>query len=365
MTSAEREPLHLTNAHWYEDRISVAADASLLRAVENGSRYVDRQFGNAWSWTPPLGAAVYGHSASIPRGPMDDGGPALRVPYRRIPVIELHSVEEALAFGAGNASKDSRVTGMWRGQSRHYALARDPLDKMRLYGDPDANEPSLLPSAARQSVYFPDLAEAWCGLLDLYIAERLEALGSTVSAQRRAGLLREAENFVSSYKYRTWALATAQHYGLPSVGLDLTSDIKVALYFALHRFQTDPETGIMSVRRATEEDDPVLYGLGVFAYDLIEDEKIAPTWLGCARPRAQSAFFFATAWGDSVNRAADRVYVAARLRNHTGWELPVGTAEAFPPTSKDEFLLFLLRARERFRNLPIGDLLRRIYFPAE
>lgn len=365
MASTKSEPLHFTNAHWYEDRISVAADTLLLRAVEDGGRYVDRHFGNAWSWTPPLGAAVYGRSALVPRGPMDDGGFALRVPYRRIPVIEISSLEEALAFGAGNASKQPQLTGMWRGQPRQYSLERDPLDKMRLYGDLDANEPSLLPSAARQSVYFPDLAEAWCGLLDLYVEERLVTLGATVSAQRLTELRREAENFLNGYNYRTWALATAQHYGLPSVGLDLTSDIRVALYFALHRFQTDPKTGVMSVRRATEEDDPVLYGLGVFANDLIEDEKIAPTWLGCARPRAQSAFFFATAWGDSDNRAADRIYVAARLKGHISWECPIGTPEAFPPTSKDDFLSFLLRARERFCDLPVGDLLRRIYFPTE
>ncbi|TCB38869.1 FRG domain-containing protein [Rhizobium leguminosarum bv. viciae] len=120
-------------------------------------------------------------------------------------------------------------------------------------------------SPARQSVYFPDLAEAWCGLLDLYIEERIETLGSAVSAPRLAVLRREADQFVNSYNYRTWALATAQHYGLPSVGLDLTSDTRIALYFALHRFHADPETGVMSVQRATEDDDPVLYGLDVFA----------------------------------------------------------------------------------------------------
>ncbi len=365
MVSAEREPLHLSNAHWHEDRISVAADTSLLHPVEGVNRYVDRQFGNAWSWTPPPGSAVYGLSTSVPRGPMDNGGPALRVPYRRIPVIDVNSLEEALALSAGNTSKDPHVTSMWRGQPRHYPLARDPLDKLRLYGDPEADEPSLLPSAARQSVYFPDLAEAWCGLLDLYIEERIETLGSAVSPPRLAVLRREAEHFVNSYNYRTWALATAQHYGLPSVGLDLTSDIRIALYFALHRFHTDPETGVMSVQRATEDDDPVLYGLEVFAHDLIEDQNIAPPWLLCARPQAQSAFFFATAWGDSVNRAADRVYVAVRLKHHVSWKSPIKTAEAFPPTYKDDFLSFLLRARERFRDLLVGDLLRRIYFPAE
>lgn len=365
MTSSSREPLHLSNAHWYEDRISVASEPSLVNVIEESGRFVDRQFGNAWSWTPPPGAAVYGLSAAVPRGRNDAGGPAMRVPFRRIPVIELSSVAEVLAFGAGNASKDAQVRGMWRGQPRHYSLERPLLDRLRLYGEAEVDEPSLLPSAARQSVYFPDLAEAWCGLLDLYIEERLEKLGAGATAQQHAQLRREAENLVNSYSYRAWALATAQHYGLPSVGLDLTSDIRVALYFALHRFKTNPDTGVMSVKRATEEDDPIIYGVGVFTHDLIEDERIAPTWLSCARPQAQAAFFFGTAWGDSINRAADRVYVAARLKGHTNWECPVSTAEIFPSALDDHFLAFLLRAKERFRDLPVGALLRQIYFPAE
>jgi len=363
VASNKREPLHLSNANWYEDRISVAADPAMLTAVTS-ERYADRHFGNAWSWTPDAGAAVYGRSDSVPRGPSDRGGPILRVPFRRIPIIELNSLEEALAFGANNASHDPRVTGMWRGQPQHYPLPRDPLDKLRLYGESDVNEPSLLPSAGRRSIYFPDVAEAWCGLLDLYIEERLAAFALTETQTRLRELRREAENFASGYNYRAWALATAQHYGLPSVGLDLTSDIQVALYFALNRIVMDPNTGVISVHRVSAAEDPIIYGLGVFEYDLLEDEKLAPAWLTCARPRAQKAFFFGSAWGDSVNAAADRVYIAARLKNHSAWQCPITTEQAFPSTGDDTFLAFLLRAKERFREPMMADLLRQIYFRA-
>nr|USU31065.1 FRG domain-containing protein [Methylobacterium sp. OTU13CASTA1] len=364
MTSANRQPLHFSNAHWYEDRISVAADPALLRSNVNGGVYVDRQFGNAWSWTPPPGAAVYGRSAAVPHGPLDIGQAVFRAPFRRIPIIELRSLNELLSFSAGDVAKDPQVTKMWRGQPRHYTLEREPSDKLRLYGELDADEPSLLPSAARQSLYFPDIAEAWTGLLDLYIEERLNVLVAIEQEPRRAQLRREAENFISGYNYRGWAWATAQHYGLPSVGLDLTSDINIALYFALHKFKIDPDTGVMSVRRAIDEDDPIIYGLDVFAHDLVEDDKLAPAWLSCARPRAQKAYFFGSAWGDSVNRAAERVYVAVRLKDHANWDCPISTADAFPSTSTDEFLLFLLKARERRYHPLINDLLRRVYFTA-
>ena len=362
MASADREPLHLSNAHWYEDRISVAADWSLIQGAGADDLFQDRQFGNAWSWTPPPGAAVYGRSSEIPRGPFDTSDTILRAPFRRIPVIDLHSVKEVLALGRGNASKDASVTGMWRGQSRHRTLKREPIDKLRLYGEADADEPSLPPSAARQDVYFPDIFEAWAGLLDIFIEERLARLSETYLSQAPR-LQREAANFRGSYRYRGWGLATAQHYGLPSVGLDLTSDIRVALYFALHRFETDRDTGLMSVRRATDEDDPIIYGLGVFENDLLDDEKLAPAWLSCARPRAQRAYFFGSAWGDSVNRAADRIYIAARLKGHTEWASPLSTADIFPNAYQDEFLAFLLKSKDRFDIPQVADLLKRIYFP--
>ncbi len=341
----------------------MAADCSLLQDVGDAAPYRDRQFGNAWSWTPPSGAAVYGRTSEVPRAPGDEGDAVLRVPFRRIPVIDLYSVEEVMALGRGSASKDPSVTGMWRGQSRHHSLKREPIDRLRLYGDLEADEPSLLPSAARQDRYFPDVFDTWSGLLDLYIEERLGHLSETYTSQA-ARLLHEARSFRGSYRYRGWGLATAQHYGLPSVGLDLTSDIRVALYFALHRFKTDPDSGVMSVRRATEEDDPIIYGLGVFEYDLLEDEKLAPAWLNCARPKAQNAFFFGSPWGDSVNRAADRIYVAARLRGHTQWLSPLRTTDVFPTAFNDTFLAFLLSARDRFTDPAVADLLRQIYFTA-
>lgn len=358
----ERKPLHLTNAHWYEDRLSVSADFSLTCEGDCNAPYFDRYFGNTWSWTPAPGTAVYGQTASVSRGPHDVGEAVLRVPFRRVPVVDLYSVAEVIAFAGATVSKDSSVKPMWRGQSRHWPLKRDAVDKLRLYGDENADEPSLLPSAARQGIYFPELFGTWSGLLDLYIEERAKRFAA-IYAPKSDEPNRDWMNFCSGYRYRAWGLATAQHYGLPSVGLDLTSDIRVALYFALHRFDTDQNTGAMSITRATEEDDPIIYGLGVFENDLLEDEKLAPAWLNCARPRAQKAFFFASAWGDSINRAADRVYIAARLKNHANWLPPLRTAQIFPSALDDPFLEFLLRARKKFKIPAVSDLLKRVYFP--
>ena len=143
----------------------------------------------------------------------------------------------------------------------------------------------------------------------------------------------------------------------------MTDDILVALFFALHRFSTDPATGAMSMSRASSIDSPVIYGLGGFEnHDLLDDAKLGPPWLQCARPKAQGASFFATGWGEAANKAADRIYVAFRLVGYSTWRSPRDLRSIFPSNQEDVFLDFLMKANGRYANPQVQDLLRRVYF---
>lgn len=358
------EPLpHLTNAHWVGNRVSPACDRKLInRPGDQG--YLDTYFGNTWTWTPAPGAAVYGKTEDLPSTPIEDlgSGEFLRVPYRRVPLIDVHSVVELLDFSRSVASKNPDVRGVWRGQARQYALQRPDTEKMRLYGDTTVVEPSLLSSAGRDKAYFPDWFEAWSGLVDVFLDQHVRNLAATYFS-RRYEFENSTGRFRCSYAYRQWGFATAQHYGIPSVGLDVTDDILVALFFALHRFCTDPATGAMSMSRASSSDSPVIYGLGGFEnHDLLDDAKIAPPWLQCARPKAQGARFFASGWGEAANKAADRIYVAFRLVGHATWRSPRDLRSIFPSNQEDAFLDFLMKANGRYANPQVQDLLRRVYF---
>lgn len=363
-TKASDPSPQLTNASWKADCISPACFRDLINHPENNSIYRDSYYGNTWSVTPALGAAVYGRTDSLPKSPVEDLGTGeyLRVPFRRVPIINVHSFDELLHLVERVESRNTDIRGVWRGQVRQYQLSRSEDDLLRLYGDASVVEPSLLPSASRENIYFPEHFEAWSGLLDLYIEQRLEALSAADPSQQER-LRYEAQNFRCSYRYRLWGLATAQHYGLSSVGLDVTNSIHVALFFALHSFTTDPATGAMSMERADHSESPVIYGLGGFdKHDLLDDEHLAPAWLQCARPAAQGANFFATGWGDAGNKAAGRIYVAIRLVNHVAW-LPQQTLQKiFPSTQQDSFLKFLLESRELFTEPFIQSLLKKIYF---
>jgi FRG domain len=357
MPSVDQLFAHLHNVHPIADRVSPACDIGQVNKSAGTPGYEDPLYGNCWSWTPAHGSAVYGRTENLPVGPLDElaNGTFLRVPFRRVPVIEVSSIGAVRAIAESVESADPDIRGVWRGQSSHYTTEKKGRTKdelLRLYGAEDIDEPSLLPSAARTDLYFPDSFGAWSALLDLYVHERA----------REQGMQRELLNFVNSYRYRMWGFATAQHYGLPSVGLDVTHDIDVAVFFALHTFKTSPD-GITTATRVTSNASPIIYGLGGFAnHELFEDAKLAPGRLLCTRPAAQSAMFFSTGWGHAPNSAAQRIYVGLKLVGHESWKLEFQPSHYFPKPQDDEFLRFLLERKSEL-NLPaIQDLLSKIYY---
>ncbi len=357
MPSVDQLFAHLHNVNPIADRVSPACDIGQVNKSAGTPGYIDSLHGNCWSWTPAKGAAVYGRTNDLPTGPLDElaNGKFMRVPFRRVPVIEVSSLDQVRAIAGSVISGDPNTRGVWRGQTRHHSTEKKGRTKdelIRLYGEDDVDEPSLLPSAARNNLYFPDAFGAWSALLDLYVQERA----------REQVARRELLNFVNSYRYRMWGFATAQHYGLPSVGLDVTHDIDAAIFFALHTFDTNAE-GITTVTRAISTESPIIYGLGGFTnYELFEDEQLAPSCLLCTRPAAQSALFFSTGWGHAPNNAAQRIYVALKLVGHESWKFDLNPSHFFPSPQEDEFLRFLLDRKNDLKLPVIQDLLSKIYY---
>lgn len=354
---------HFDNVRGQGDRISSAADPSLMDSADSDAPYFDLKYGHTWSFTPKLGAAVYGKTDDFAPSPIDHlaDGRFLRVPFRRIPVIDVDSVEALSSFAAQIVSGDESIRLMWRGQSSEHYLKRSADELSRLFGETSVLEPSLVPSAARSSLEFSEVFPSWAAILDVYMTERADSLTASGSAGTIAG---ELANFRNSYNYRLWAFATAQHYGLPSIGLDVTTDLWTAVFFALHEFHFDEATGATRVARVDASAEPVLYAMGGFQNDLFDDEDLAPPWLQCARPVAQTAHFFGTGWGAASNKAAERVFVALRLVDHTNWRLPKSVEQLFPTSADDAFLAFLLRARERFAEITEEARLSRVYYVA-
>ena len=226
---------------------------------------------------------------------------------------------------------------------------------LRLFGSTAVREPSLVPSAARAKQEFSALFPAWSAVLDLYLSDRGRTLADPSVRQQIA-------EFHTTYNYRLWAFATAQHYGLPSVGLDITSDLWTAVMFALHEFRYDAASDRTIVRRAAADAEPVLYAMAGFENDLFDDAALAPAFLQCERPKVQAAHFFGTGWGSAANKAAERIFVAFRLINHHEWPLPKRIEELFPPRAADPFVAFLLQTRKQYPEIARQAQLERVYY---
>lgn len=343
---------HLSNIRGARDRISSAARTDKLSRADSESPFIDQIYGHSWSFTPALGSAVYGRTECFCPSPIDDlaRGQFLRVPFRRVPIVSVSTLQAAYDLAHSFESQDKSIKVMWRGQHRQWPITRSEEESLRLYGEPSVVEPSLTPSIARAGGEFQRVFQTWSAILDAYFRDLPRKYTS------------ELLNFGASYNYRLWAFATAQHYGLPSVGLDLTTAIDVALFFALHEMNVDKVTGETTVTRVAANAQPVVYCLGGFEYDLLDDAEIGPKWLQCERPKAQKAYFHTTGWGFSSNKAAERIVLAMRLRGHGNWHLPVDAGMLFPSAGTDRFLAFILNARSRFPDIANDAMLGRVYY---
>ena len=69
-----------------------------------------------------------------------------------------------------------------------------------------------------------------CCLLQPFIMEHRSRLDAWISETSKEQILTSQQKFLSTFNLRLFALALAQHYGMPSSGLDVTDRIDIALF---------------------------------------------------------------------------------------------------------------------------------------
>jgi hypothetical protein len=233
------------------------------------------------------------------------------------PVVAVSSLDDIRQI-VGRVPKRSESGLRFRGQSRLYHLQRADQVKDFLFGGSASTEPSLTTSAARVGRDY-DRSHF---LLRRFLGERIfvrsEALGDDHLALRWSEALRsggcELDNAL---------VALAQHYGLPSHGLDVSRDPDVAVWFATHALSVD--AGAAAVYRPRAEagwstgvdDCPV-----ILVHQLVT-HSIAASLQDCAplgefgfmaeRPVRQEAQFFHGAHSDHRNRLAESLVCVLRL----------------------------------------------------
>jgi hypothetical protein len=281
----------------------------------NSEMYVDENYGYVYDDFYIKGQTeIYGKEQLLPMYSGDQlaNYGFLRVPFRKIPRVWVNSRDELTAIVNGIQSSDPNLVLLYRGQFQEYYIERDKETLRNLYGSESTLEPSLITSAVRKNLRLEDILPTWMGILNLYI----ENILNNMSNNARKLVQRKITNFQSSSNFNVFAMAMAQHYGLPSVGLDVSPDIDVALFFALRKFtatSTPFEYQYKDIKEVKPSNPSVIYLIAPTEHMQLNYFDFKPSIIPFLRPDKQAARFMHTGWGLSKNFAASRLFMAFYL----------------------------------------------------
>lgn len=322
------------NAGVTVDEVSPFADRRHL--VWNRDELIlDRQYGLAYHEMQLDPAAIWGRTSDLPPYSGDHlaNFGFLRVPFRRIPRRIVQSRAEIENLLSAITSADPNLCLLFRGQTNEYLIKRSPETSRWLFGEDAVSELSLGTSASRRHPALEHVLPEWSALLNIFMIE-------TGMEGRR-----EYEDLFGGYGLPLFALALAQHYGLPTSGLDVTDRLDIGLFFALMKFNK-PGPGFEAEysRKTDSEVMPVLYLLFPPEQQQFGFEQFGVDSFLRGRPHAQAARFMHMGWGQAVNACAERIFLALYLDPAGDFDPIPSPAQLFPRGADDPFGNFLEHA---------------------
>ncbi|WP_199142034.1 FRG domain-containing protein [Pedobacter sp. ASV12] len=291
---------------------------------------------------------VYGSSATMPYHLRDFPERVIghfRVPMRKIPIYKFNTLSEIKPFLDLLNTRYPDFEVLLRGQHKVYTIERSPEEKKMLFGEELVKEPSLLPSFSRLDFNEFFIYNLWHS----YTAMMLDDIGIDLRTRlldyQHRDYLKDVTKIKGHPHFTFIALGIAQHYGLPSVGLDLTKDIRVASWFASHHMDT--EKGITTIRAASDFSDSTIFIFKCPKDQVFAHKQIKPKFIEHSRPDRQDAWFCHTGWGCAKNQAAENLIAAIRLDESVLGEFDIGYHRfLFPDRDEDLMLNFFLDVKE-------------------
>lgn len=288
----------------------------------------------------------YNHGGQISLPVVD----VIHVPYRKIPVYKANSLGDIAPHLEKFASYSPNHTILLRGQNTFYQLQReDPKELIQLYYNTGVKEPSFLPSMTRRTLNYYDTVSVWHNIAAMLL-QRLKDNHPTID-----------EGIRLSERFHLFSLAVAQHYGLPSVGLDLTDDLAVALWFALYEATYSSTEPVKAELIPADCNTANIYVFRCDKRTYFKFEDVVGD-IGINRPSAQHAYFNHCGWGMQRNQMALQLMCAFRVNQAMAKELPSDFIRTiFPRIEDDEVLRVLLDIKDLYKETSISKLLEGLY----
>ncbi|GAB1444019.1 hypothetical protein MASR2M39_28640 [Ignavibacteriales bacterium] len=321
---------HEQNIYQYKNLISPFCNHNVLRDLTCSNEIVvDKNYGLMYDkGILDKKVVPYGLQEMIPDYSGDElaNYGFLRVPFRKIPRFLVKNRSEIDRFIESIEMRDNNLKLLYRGQSCEYFIQRNSEEKISLFGSENILEPSLIPSAVRRNILMEDIMPLWNSMLHLFLDRITDSLPEGIKDETR----KELTNFKSSLNFGLFSMAMAQHYGLPSVGLDATDKIEIALFFATHSFTKDGISCSYKYNLPQMRNAPVIYILTPPERGQLNYEQFTPFHASFLRPDKQSARFLHTGWGLGMNTCARRIWVALYLDPLGEFGNIAKTEELFP-----------------------------------
>ncbi|WP_299676314.1 FRG domain-containing protein [uncultured Dokdonia sp.] len=292
--------------------------------------HIDKYYGLAYDHWIEEGGAFYGKTDKMEFYGIDHKADMgfLRIPFRRIPRISIkkHDDINSILHDLKKHYKDHDI--LYRGQTKEYFLSRGKESLKKIYGCENTLEPSLLNTSSRTNTNIDSIIPEWSGLLRVSFGMYAQLLDNKVLSDK----INDEFNY---YPFMHYALSIAQHYGLPTNGLDVTSDIETALFFALNTYH---KTGAYKANYLHKRDWKSKSVIYIFAlphkYYSINHEEILSGIIPKSRPSFQNAFFLHNSRGLNINNATEHLVAALYLDNSDAFKQK--TSELlFPNRQKD------------------------------
>jgi hypothetical protein len=262
----------------------------------------------------------------------------------------------------------------YRGQTTPYFLNRPPAVSQFLYGVPTADEPSLPGAAPRRNWNYLKVHSFLSVMLQGYLYQQGTKRGqSTADIRRRWLTLTQTPG-----EWDLCVMLLAQHYGIPTHGIDITDDIDVATWFATNKFTSVNSVQICATTAGTKatyvplEPDawaqaqnrwPVIYAFLPVAHSLDgairEVTSLDVLEIEALRPKHQRAAFFMGAHGLHRNRLAEGLVCAMRLQPGP-WTTRSTYRTLFPGIAEDPMYAWMLDLKHRYPDGEIGRFLQEI-----
>lgn len=358
-----------------ENSVSSSAKSSKgisVLASNSEGRFIDSYYQAIFSTSFLASQGLYGVNGIyryLPRGLDSYQESSFRVKRNKVPQYKVDNIETLLEIVSQfKNSMESGRNVYFRGQGKHHSLNRHPKINILLYGNEIVNELSLPTSASREGFDF----DTFYARLQLHIhammyadisAEEFEELfehwkiWSHYPPCLNEKIINQNEKWFKLYYSYEWDLmimALAQHYGVPTHGLDITTDLNVAIWFALNKWYSYQEEGreycwYKTVEREEKNDIcdyPVIYLVATdenLKHDL---DQVEFSGLQALRPERQKANLHYGGWGLHTNICGEDVVAAIHLGAKFKPEKLFATEYLFPDLESDSFYKQLLLLKE-------------------